>query len=147
MALQYGNLQRWPRTDLAGIRADSKRDGRVFYNSRSHLCVDGRRQFSWSTNGGRYFTDWRAADDLFEVGQPFYFKYGSKPSYGCNAGMVRLPLSSSDGKDVLLCSMPDDPCGHRIRMSVFASFDGDRSWPVKRLITGDGRCSGYCASS
>jgi len=31
------------------------------------------------------FVDWQVADDPFEVGEPFNFKYGSTPSYGCNA--------------------------------------------------------------
>ena len=106
-------------------------DGRIYYNSRSHMRVDHRRQISWSHNGGRYFVDWSTSDDLFEVGQPFYFKYGSKPSYGCNAGLVRMPSQCVKEKDVLLFSTPDDPGGHRFKMTVHASFDGAKTWPVK----------------
>ena len=108
--------------------------GSIYYNSRSHMSVDDRRREAWSYDGGRMYTDWRVAEHLFEVGLPFYFKYGTKPSYGCNAGLVRLPLGCTDGKDVLLFSTPDDPGGRRVRMTVWASFDRGETWPVKRLV-------------
>ena len=109
-------------------------DGRVYYNSRCHMAVDHRRRIAWSHDGGHMWTDWEVSEDLFEVGQPFYFKYGTKPSYGCNAGLVRVPLEATGGKDVLLFSTPDDPGGTRIKMTVWASFDRGESWPVKRLV-------------
>ena len=68
------------------------------------------------------------------VGEPFYFKYGTKPSCGCNAGMIRMPPEATEGKDVLLFSAPDIPGKSRHRMTVFASFDQDKTWPVKRLV-------------
>ncbi len=108
--------------------------GVIYYNSRCHLAIDHRRRISWSHDGGAMFVDWHVADDLFEVGEPSYFKYGTKPSYGCNAGLVRIPLQATGGKDVLLFSTPDDPGGNRIKMTVWASFDGGQTWPVKRLI-------------
>ena len=109
-------------------------DGRVYYNSRCHMAVDGKRLISWSHDGGHRWVDWQACETLREVGEPFYFKYGTKPSYGCNAGLVRLPLETTNGKDVLLFSTPDNPGGTRICMTVWASFDGARTWPVKRLV-------------
>ncbi|HID76947.1 MAG TPA: exo-alpha-sialidase [Planctomycetaceae bacterium] len=109
-------------------------NGAIYYNSRSHMSVDHRRRIAWSYNGGAMFVDWYVSEHLYEVGEPFYFKYGTKPSYGCNAGLVRLPLEATDGKDVLLFSTPDDPGGSRIRMTVWASFDRAKSWPVKRLV-------------
>jgi sialidase-1 len=109
-------------------------DGAIYYNSRSHMSVDHRRQIAWSYDGGAMFVDWRASDELLEIGEPFYFKYGTKPSYGCNAGLVRLPLKTTLGKDVLLFSMPDNPGKDRIRMTIFASFDRGDTWPVKRLV-------------
>jgi len=109
-------------------------DGAIYYNSRSHMSVDHRRRIAWSHDGGNFFADWRVSRDLFEVGQPFYFKYGTKPSYGCNAGLVRLPLECTGGKDVLLFSTPDNPGGSRVKMTVWASFDRGESWPAKRLV-------------
>ncbi len=109
-------------------------DGRVYYNSRCHMAVDHRRRIAWSHNGGALWTDWQVSEHLFEVGEPFYFKYGTKPSYGCNGGLVRMPHEATDGKDVLLFSTPDNPGGSRVKMTVWASFDGAKTWPVKRLI-------------
>ncbi len=108
--------------------------GSIFYNSRSHMSVDHRRQLAYSHDGGAMWVDWQVTTDLFEVGEPFYFKYGTKPSYGCNAGMVRMPLEVTGGKDVLLFSAPDNPGKSRHRMSVFASYDQGKTWPVKRLV-------------
>ena len=109
-------------------------NGNVYYNSRCHMAVDHRRRIAWSYDDGHMWTDWEVSNELFEVGEPFYFKYGTKPSYGCNAGLVALPLEASDGHDILLFSTPDNPGKTRVRMTVWASFDGGRTWPVKRLI-------------
>lgn len=109
-------------------------DGIVYYNSRSHLATDHRRQLAYSHDGGDRYVDWEVCEDLREVGEPFYFKYGTKPSYGCCAGLVRLPLELTNGKDVLFYSSPDDPGGDRVRMTVWCSLDRSRSWKIKRLI-------------
>ena len=109
-------------------------DGRIYYNSRCHMAVDHRRRIAWSHDGGHMWTDWEVSEQLYEVGQPFYFKYGTKPSYGCNAGLVRIPSEATGGKDVLLFSTPDQPGGHRFKMTVWASFDRAKTWPVKRLV-------------
>ena len=109
-------------------------NGYIYYNSRSHMSVDHRRRIAWSYDGGHMWTDWQVSEHLYEIGEPFYFKYGTKPSYGCNAGLVRMPPEATEGRDVLLYSAPDDPGGSRLRMSVWASFDQARTWPVKRLV-------------
>ena len=109
-------------------------NGDIYYNSRSHMSTDHRRQIAYSYDGGAMFTDWRVDEHLREVGQPHYFKYGRKPSYGINAGLVRLPLETTDGRDVLLFCMPDTNGGGRERMTVWASFDRGETWPVKRLV-------------
>jgi len=109
-------------------------DGRIYYNSRCHMAIDHRRRIAWSYDGGHIWTDWQVCEHLREVGEPFYFKYGTRPSYGCNAGLVRLPLEATGGKDVLLFSTPDNPGSTRVRMTVWASFDGAQTWPVKRLV-------------
>ena len=111
-------------------------DGRIYYNSRCHMAVDHRRLVSWSHDGGHRWVDWQACDTLREVGEPYYFKYGSRPSYGCNAGLVRLPPAATDNKDVLIFSTPDNPGGTRVRMTVWASFDGAQTWSMKRLVYG-----------
>lgn len=114
-------------------------DGRIYYNSRCHMAIDHRRRIAWSHDGGHRWVDWHVSDELREVGGPFYFKYGSKPSYGCNAGLVRVPPEATDGKDVLIYSAPDnpgavEPHNGRVRMTVWMSTDGAKTWPTKRLV-------------
>lgn len=114
-------------------------DGRIYYNSRCHMAVDHRRRIAWSHDGGHRWTDWQVSEDLFEVGGPHYFKYGRDPSYGCNAGLVRVPDEATGGRDILIYSAPDNPGATephkgRIRMTVWASTDGAKSFPNKRLV-------------
>lgn len=109
-------------------------DGRVYYNSRSHMSIDHKRRIAWSYDGGNRYVDWYASEELYEVGERFYFKYGSKPSYGCMAGLKRIPDGVVSTKDVLLYSSPDWKGGFRFKMTVWASFNGASTWPVKRLI-------------
>lgn len=109
-------------------------DGRIYYNSRSHMSVDHKRRIAWSYDGGNRWVDWYVSEDLYEIGEPFYFKYGSRPSYGCKAGLVRLPDAASEGKDILLYSQPGWKGGWRYQMTVWASFNGTATWPVRRLV-------------
>jgi sialidase-1 len=109
-------------------------DGRIYYNSRCHMAVDHRRRIAWSHDGGAFWSDWEVSNDLFEVGEPFYFKYGTKPSYGCNAGLVRVPDEATGGNEILLFSTLDNPGKDRVNMTVWASFDGAKTWPTKRLV-------------
>lgn len=110
-------------------------DGTLLYNSREHMSV-GNRFFARSRDGGVTWLDaWRSP----EVPDG---PRGS--SYGCMGGMIRLPVT---GHDILLTSnldtdsgfMPDQVGGSvtkgRERLTVWASFDGGRTWPVKRLVT------------
>jgi hypothetical protein len=109
-------------------------DGRIYYNSRSHMSIDHKRRIAWSYDGGKRWVDWYVSDDLYEIGEPFYFKYGTRPSYGCKAGLVKLPDQASAGKDILLYAQPGWEGGWRYQMTVWASFNGTATWPVKRLI-------------
>ena len=45
-------------------------------------------------------------------------------------------MEATEGRDVLLFSTPDNPGGSRVRMTVWASFDGGDTWPMKRLVYG-----------
>jgi sialidase-1 len=45
-------------------------------------------------------------------------------------GLTRLPVA---GQDILLYSNCDSP-GGRNHGTVWASFDGGKTWPVKRLV-------------
>ena len=50
--------------------------------------------------------------------------------YGLMAGLVRLPV---EGKDILIFSNIESPNG-RHHGTVWASFDGGKTWPLKRLV-------------
>ena len=51
--------------------------------------------------------------------------------FGLFGGLCRLPVA---GHDVLITSNADHDGHERVRLTVWASFDGGRSWPVKRLV-------------
>jgi sialidase-1 len=51
-------------------------------------------------------------------------------NYGCMAGLTRLSVSR---QDILIYSNCDSPSG-RDHGTVWASFDGGKTWPIKRLV-------------
>ena len=51
-------------------------------------------------------------------------------NYGCMAGLTRLAVT---GKDILIYSNCDSPAGRK-QGTVWASFDGGNTWPVKNLV-------------
>jgi len=108
-------------------------DGRVLYNSREHMSRNNR-YFAWSDDGGDLW------NDATQTELPDGVR-GS--SYGCMGGMIRLPVA---GRDILLYSNLDTEAGEmpkqvgastskgREKITVWASFDGARTWPSKRLV-------------
>ena len=108
-------------------------DGRIYYNSRVHWSErprNKRRREAWSDDGGVTWKKWRIIDVLPDGDQG--------RTYGCMGGLTRLPLRD---RDILLFSNLDTDASHRERVSVWASFDGGKTWPVKRLV--DAERSGY----
>ena len=108
-------------------------DGRIYYNSRVHWADrprNKRRREAWSEDGGVTWKDWRIVDALPDGDQG--------RTYGCMGGLTRLPLKD---RDILIFSNLDTDASHRERVSVWASFDGGKTWPVKRLV--DPGRSGY----
>ena len=101
-------------------------DGTIYYNSRVHWQErprNTRRRSAISDDGGKTWKDWKIVDVLPDGQQ--------QRSYGCMGGLVRLPIA---GKDILVFSNIDTPNPKRERATVWASFDGGKSWPVKRLV-------------
>jgi sialidase-1 len=101
-------------------------DGTLYYNSRRHKSTDGRnprmRYIAWSYDAGQTWEDLSVSDELPDGDQ--------NRDYGLMAGLVRLPI---EGHDILLFSNIESPEG-RHHGTVWASFDGGKTWPVKRLV-------------
>ena len=103
-------------------------DGRLYYNSRSHWNAKKpplRRREAWSYDGGETWSDWRIVDILPDGPQD--------TNYGCFAGLVRLPVA---GRDIVLYSNCDSASGRKLG-TVWVSFDGAKTWPLKRLLWED----------
>ncbi|MBL9191439.1 MAG: exo-alpha-sialidase [Opitutaceae bacterium] len=109
-------------------------DGRILYSSREHMGKNNRF-FGWSYDGGELWLDPWESDTLPDGARG--------TSYGCMGGLIRLPI---EGADVLIYSnldtvagkMPDKVGGStsngRENITVWASFDGGKTWPVKRAV-------------
>ena len=100
--------------------------GKLYYNSRIHWHErpnNTRRREAWSHDGGATWKDWRIIEALPDGHQ--------HRSYGCMGGLVRLPIA---GEDILIFSNLDTSNPRRERGTVWASFDGGKTWPVKRLV-------------
>lgn len=101
-------------------------DGTIYYNSRRHHSTDGlnprMRYIAWSYDGGQTWENLSVSDVLPDGPQD--------TDYGLMAGLVRLPV---DDHDILIYSNVDSEQG-RVRGTVWASFDGGQTWPVKRLV-------------
>ncbi|MCL4201897.1 MAG: glycoside hydrolase [Pirellulaceae bacterium] len=111
-------------------------DGRIYYNSRScsgyydkSLARELRpeeilRREAWSDDGGQTWENLRVSPVLSDGG-------GYGRGYGMKGGLVRLPVMN---RDILIYSNADTAGGNRERLTVWASFDGGETWPVKRLV-------------
>ncbi len=101
-------------------------DGTIYYNSRRHYSTDGlnprMRYIAWSYDSGETWEDISVSDVLPDGPQD--------TDYGLMAGLVRLPI---DDHDILIYSNVDSEQG-RVRGTIWASFDGGQTWPVKRLV-------------
>lgn len=100
-------------------------DGRVFITSRNTDPAN-RRLVSWSPDGVSGWTEPVLVEDL--------------PEPGCMAGLATFPGKLLGREDFLLYSGPDTtkrPHKDRVDVTIRASFDGGRTWPVsKRLEDG-----------
>lgn len=101
-------------------------DGTIYYNTRRHWAPKGknplRRWHGWSRDGGQSWQDVSICEVLPDGAQ--------NRDYGLMGGLVRLPV---DDRDILLysniVSQKERANGH-----VWASFDGGKTWPIKRLV-------------
>lgn len=92
--------------------------------------------FAWSYDDGETWTDAGLSSSV-----PDGPRYRGEKKRGLNynahfgmlGGLVRLPLHD---RDILLYCNADTPSHLRERITVWASFDGGRTWPIKRLVHG-----------
>jgi sialidase-1 len=113
-------------------------DGRIVYTSRQHRFAAGdplhhKRLQAISLDGG---STWHDAVHTSLPDGPRYRgddKRGANYNghFGMAAGYTRLPVA---GRDILLYSNADEEGHERVRMTVWASFDGGITWPIKRLV-------------
>ncbi len=111
-------------------------DGRVYYQARSNRGfhdrqyardlepVDYMRHYAWSYDGGESWED-HGVSGVLPDGGGYFRGYGMRPA------LVRLPVK---GRDILIYGSNDTLGGERERITVWASFDGGETWPVKRLV-------------
>ncbi|MGI9240846.1 MAG: sialidase family protein [Verrucomicrobiales bacterium] len=100
-------------------------DGSLYYNSRVHWDKRPnftRRREARSDDAGETWDDFRIVEILPDGQQ--------NRSYGCMGGLTRLAVA---GRDILLFSNLETPNSTRENGTVWASFDGGKTWPVKRL--------------
>ena len=114
-------------------------DGRLIGTARKSFFADDEplrheRLFAYSDDGG---PTWRGA--FYSSAIPDGPRYRGTERRGANynghfgmfAGLVRLPV---EGRDILVYSNADHDGHELIRMTVWASFDGGKTWPVQRLV-------------
>jgi hypothetical protein len=114
-------------------------DGRLLGTARKSYFAEDEplrheRVFAYSDDGGE---TWRDAFHAKAI--PDGPRYRGTERRGANYnghfgmfnGLTRLPVA---GRDILIYSNADHDGHERVRMTVWASFDGGKTWPVKRLV-------------
>ena len=101
-------------------------DGTLYYNSRRHFSTDGlnprMRHIATSEDGGHSWGDLYVSKELPDGEQ--------NGNYGLMAGLIRLPFA---GYDLLIFSNIESLNGRK-NGTVWLSFDGGKSWPVKKSV-------------
>ncbi|MCF7854131.1 MAG: glycoside hydrolase [Candidatus Pacebacteria bacterium] len=115
-------------------------DGSIYFSARKSYfdtapeTFDANRRIGWSMDGGETWQN-LAAEKILPDGPQYRGEQGRGSNYnghfGMFAGLTRLPLEEHD---ILLYSNADTPDHERKNGTVWGSFDGGRSWPVKRVV-------------
>ena len=105
-------------------------DGTLYYNSRRHFSTDGlnprMRHIATSKDGGHSWKNIYVSKDLPDGEQ--------SRDYGLMAGLDRLPYKDYD---LLVFSNIESDIGRK-NGTVWLSFDGGKSWPIKKLVESEG---------
>ncbi|GIT06091.1 MAG: hypothetical protein CM1200mP29_15020 [Verrucomicrobiota bacterium] len=104
-------------------------DGTIYYNSRIHWDKrpnNTRRRGHTAGMVARPGREWHIIEALPDGHQ--------HRSYGCMGGLTPLGCQRSD---ILIFSNLDTPNARREKITVWASFDAGKTWPVKRQVLTD----------
>lgn len=101
-------------------------DGRIIFIARRHRATDGldtfKKHIAWSYDGGETWRNLRVSPVLPDG--------NTNRPYGLMHGLARLPVK---GHDILVFSnIVSDTT--RENGTIWVSFDGGETWPVRRLI-------------
>jgi Neuraminidase (sialidase) len=101
-------------------------DGTLYYNSRRHWAPDKEDSlWRWSAISKDGGANWQ------EATRSKVLPDGNQNStYGLMGGLVRLPVLD---RDILVFSNIVHPAGRK-NGHVWASFDGGKTWPVRRQV-------------
>lgn len=138
--LTWHSSQPFPESGTGESAVVELSDGRILHNSRKHFFNLPHENFrsdrlvAWSHDGGQRWQDLERVPGLPDG--PRYrgeTKRGSNYNghFGMLAGLTRLPVKHHD---ILLYSNADNAGHERVDGTVWASFDGGASWPVKRRV-------------
>lgn len=114
-------------------------DGRIYLSSRRNWFADDEefspwREHAWSHDGGE---TWEGPELSAVLPDGPRYRGAERRGnnwnghFGMMAGLVRLPV---EGSDILLYSNADHDGHERVRLTVWVSFDGGETWPLKRLV-------------
>lgn len=108
-------------------------DGSLYHNSRNNIN-NGNKYICWSYDGGETWKDHSVSTVLPDG--PSSGMRVKEGHYGLMAGLVRLPY---ENRDILIFSNVDSKGANpaengRTGMTVWGSFDGAKTWPIKRMI-------------
>lgn len=132
----------WQLGGTVGLHTNECQVAEVLADGNSELLINMRNHFGRSAKrpdlaGKRLIS--RSRDGGLTWSEPVRDEMLVEPT--CQASLIRYSWPTDAQKSLLLFANPDSP-SKRERLTVRASYDEGRTWPVSRLM--DAGPSGYC---
>jgi len=127
--ISWKTSSRFPAFGTGEAALEELSNGMIYYNSRRHYSNDGlnpkMRHVAFSYDGGESWEDLSVSSVLPDGAQ---FR-----DYGLMGGLTRVPLKDLD---ILLFSniISSKKENARTNGYVWVSFDGGKSWPLKKSV-------------